>query len=95
MPAATDQPRTESALELASMIAVGLGVVTFALFPFLIPGIALLALGVVPLVLLAVPGALLAAIAAAAYFVVRGVGRRISRREQSARISLADRGDWV
>jgi len=43
------QPETESMLQTLSAFNVGLGVISFALFPFLLPGIAILALFALPL----------------------------------------------
>ena len=63
------------------MFGVGLGVVTFALFPFLIPGLAILALFAVPLVPLLIPVILLIPV----WLVGRAFARRLSRRGRSGR----------
>ena len=80
----TAQPETESPLAVASMFGVGLGVITFALFPFLIPGLAVLALFAVPLLPLVVivPALLVVSL------VTRGTWRlakRLVGRGQSSR----------
>jgi hypothetical protein len=56
-------PPTESALGVASAFLVGGGIITMALFPLLIPGLAVLAIFVVPLALPLIPLALLGALA--------------------------------
>ena len=43
------QPETESMLQTLSAFNVGLGVISFALFPFLLPGLAFLVLFALPL----------------------------------------------
>ena len=45
----TSQPETESMLQTLSLFNVGLGAISLALFPFLLPGIAILALFALPL----------------------------------------------
>jgi hypothetical protein len=55
---------------------VGLGIVTMALFPFALPGIALTIVAVIPLLLVGVAGALVAAIVAVPIVLLRSVGRR-------------------
>ena len=69
------QPETESMLQTLSAFNVGLGVITFALFPFLLPGLAILALCAVPLLPLIPIGGLLVGIGALAWVTVRGIGR--------------------
>ena len=61
------------------MFGVGLGVITFALFPFLIPGLAILALFALPLVPLVIPVILLIPV----WLVGRALARRLSRRAPS------------
>jgi hypothetical protein len=56
---------------------IGLGIVTMALFPFALPGIALTLAAALPLLLLAIPVALVAAIVALSMLLLRGVGRAI------------------
>lgn len=63
------------------MFGVGLGVITFALFPFLIPGLAILALFALPLIPLVIPVILLIPV----WLVVRAFTRRLSRRARSGR----------
>jgi hypothetical protein len=55
---------------------IGLGIVTMALFPFAIPGIALTIVAVIPLLLIGVAAALVAAIVAVPILLLRSVGRR-------------------
>ena len=69
------------------MFGVGLGVITFALFPFLIPGLAILALFALPLVPLVIPVILLIPV----WLVGRAFARRLSRR---ARSGPARPGAW-
>jgi hypothetical protein len=66
-----------------------LGVLTMTVFPFAIPGIVLTVAAVVPLVLLAVVGALLAAVAAAPAMAVRGLRRRAAVRRDRAGFAAA------
>jgi hypothetical protein len=61
------------------MFGVGLGIVTFALFPLLIPGLAVLALFALPLLPLAIPVILLIPV----WLAGRALARRISRRARS------------
>jgi hypothetical protein len=81
----TDQPRTESWLEVVSMFGVGLGILTFALFPFLIPGLAILALIALPLIPLLIPLLLLIPL----WLMGRAIARRLSRRGRSGRAPAA------
>jgi hypothetical protein len=70
---------TPSAAEIANeyvVWAVGLGIVSFALFPFLLPGIVILAVFGLPL--LVVP--LVGLIVALPLLAVRGLWRRARRR---------------
>ena len=69
------------------MFGVGLGVITFALFPFLIPGLAILALFALPLVPLVIPVILLIPV----WLLGRALARRLSRR---ARSGQAQRVAW-
>jgi hypothetical protein len=69
------------------MFGVGLGIVTFALFPLLIPGLAVLALFAVPLIPLLIPVILLIPV----WLAGRAVVRRLSRR---ARSGPARRDAW-
>ena len=69
---------TEIAMELATW-GTGLGVITFALFPFLIPGLAILALGLLPLL----PLLVLLPLVALPVWLVRAVRRRVRRRRAS------------
>ncbi len=62
------------------MFGVGLGIVTFALFPFLIPGLAILALFALPLIPLAIPVILLIPV----WLLGRALARRLTRRARSA-----------
>ena len=63
------------------MFGVGLGIVTFALFPLLIPGIAILALFALPLLPLLIPVILLLPV----WLIGRALARRLSRRGASGR----------
>ena len=56
---------------------IGLGVVTLALFPFAPPGIALTIAALLPLLLLAIPVAVVTAIVALSTLALRGAGRAI------------------
>jgi hypothetical protein len=77
----TDQIRTESGLEVASMFGVGLGIISFALFPFLLPGIAILVLFALPLVPLLIPVIL----GIPVWLAVRSIARRRRKRRAPAR----------
>ena len=61
------------------MFGVGLGVITFALFPFLIPGLAILALFALPLVPLVIPVILLIPV----WLIGRAFALQLSRRARS------------
>ncbi len=67
------------AIEVADLLA-GLGILTIALFPFALPGLLLV---VVPLALLAIAGALLAAPLMLALWLAHTVLRRRSRRRSA------------
>jgi hypothetical protein len=75
----TDQIRTESGLEVASMFGVGLGIISFALFPFLLPGIAILVLFALPLVPLLIPVIL----GIPVWLAVRSIARRRRRKRRA------------
>jgi hypothetical protein len=80
------QPETESMLQTLSAFNVGLGVISFALFPFLLPGLAIMALFTLPLLLPLIPLVLLGWLAAQLSKAVRSSSRRRSR---SARMSIS------
>ena len=63
---------------------VGLGIVTMALFPFALPGIALTIVAVIPLLLIGLAAALVAAIIALPILLVRSLGRRAAGAARSA-----------
>jgi hypothetical protein len=63
----------------ASNWLVGGGIVTMALFPLALPGIALLIVAAIPLVFLAVPFLLLGGLAVGAFRLFRGLARRLRR----------------
>jgi hypothetical protein len=70
----------------ASNWLVGGGIVTMALFPLALPGIALLLIAALPLVALALPFLLIWGIGVAVLHLVRGLGRRatgLQRRERA------------
>jgi hypothetical protein len=76
--------------EAAGWLAT-LGTVTMVLFPFALPGIVLVVAALVPLLLLAVPLALVAAVVAAPVLAVRGLRRRSEARRAADRQRLAPR----
>jgi hypothetical protein len=76
MPADRSTPSTAEVANEYVVWAVGLGIVSFALFPFLLPGIAILAVFGLPL--LVVP--LVGLIVALPLLAVRGLWRRAKRR---------------
>jgi hypothetical protein len=76
MPADHSTPSTAEVANEYVVWAVGLGIVSFALFPFLLPGIAILAVFGLPL--LVVP--LVGLIVALPLLAVRGLWRRARRR---------------
>ncbi len=80
---ATDRSSAEIAVGIMGCL-VGFGVLTFALFPFALPFVLLLAVFTIPLVLVAVVGAFVGGIVAVVGFGLRALGRRARRREDSA-----------
>jgi hypothetical protein len=76
MPADRSTPSTAEVANEYVVWAVGLGIVSFALFPFLLPGIAILAVFGLPL--LVIP--LIGLIVALPLLAVRGLWRRARRR---------------
>jgi small neutral amino acid transporter SnatA (MarC family) len=86
MTTTTTRP-TPSAAEVANEYAVwstGLGIVSFALFPFLLPGIAILAVFALPLLVVPIAGGLVAAVIAVPWLAVRALRRRAARRRRAA-----------
>jgi hypothetical protein len=75
----------------ASNWIVGGGIVTMALFPLALPGIALAAVAAIPLLALALPLALVAGVGLAVF----RVGRAVARRVASLRWGRADAGERV
>jgi hypothetical protein len=65
----------------------GLGIVTMAIFPLLIPGLIVLAIFTLPLLVIPLVGALLAAVIAVPWLVVRALVRRTGRRRRRRAIS--------
>jgi hypothetical protein len=61
-------------------IAVGLGILTFAIFPLLIPGLIVLAIFAIPLLALPLVVALPIALLASPFLIVRRLRRRRQRR---------------
>ena len=89
MPAPRSTPSgADVAIELLTW-ATGLGIVTFALFPLLIPGLVVLAVFTVPLLVVPVAIGLLAAVMALPWLVVRAIRRRRRRRRPVASPQLA------
>jgi len=74
---------------------VGLGMVTMVLFPFALPGIALVVVALLPLLAITVPLALVAALVAAPILAVRGLRRRAESRRAGAVEAAASRSGWV
>jgi hypothetical protein len=78
------QPETESMLQTLSAFNVGLGVISFALFPFLLPGLAILALFALPLLPLIPLGLLLAGVGLLVWRAGRAIGRGLSGLRRGA-----------
>jgi hypothetical protein len=76
MPADRSTPSTAEVANEYVVWAVGLGIVSFALFPFLLPGIAILAVFALPLLVLPLVGL----IVALPLLAVRGLWRSARRR---------------
>jgi Flp pilus assembly protein TadB len=85
MPADRSSPSTAEVANEYVVWAVGLGIVSFALFPFLLPGIAILAVFALPLLAIPLVVALPIALVAAPVFAVRAVRRR-RRRVRAERL---------
>ena len=84
MPATRSTPSTAEVANEYVVWATGLGIVSFALFPFLLPGIAILAVFALPLLVVPIAGGLIAAVIAVPWLVVRALRRRAGRRRASA-----------
>jgi hypothetical protein len=69
-------------LDEASKWGVGLGVITFALFPLALPFVILTAVAVLPLVLPALAAGVLIAVVALPIVMVRRLGRRAARGQR-------------
>jgi hypothetical protein len=69
----------------ASSWLVGGGIVTMALFPLALPGIALAVIAAIPLLALALPFLLIGGLTAALVRLVRGVSRLAGRLRRPAR----------
>ena len=80
MPTETQAARAETAVGIIGVLT-GLGVLTFALFPFALPILILLAVSAIPLLPIAVLGAVLVA----GWLVVRALVRLLSSRARSGR----------
>jgi hypothetical protein len=78
------QPETESMLQTLSAFNVGLGVISFALFPFFLPALAFLLVCAVPLLPLIPIGGLLVGIGALLWVGGRAIGRGISSARRGA-----------
>lgn len=72
-------------IDEASKWLVGGGIVTMALAPLALPGIALLLVAAIPLVVLAIPFLLLAGLGMGIVRLVRGLGRLAGRLRRPAR----------
>jgi uncharacterized membrane protein len=84
MDANRTSPTREEAIDEASKWGVGLGIVAFALFPLSIPILLLTAVFVLPLALPLVALALIGAVVAAPVMLVRRLARsRAGRRDRS------------
>ena len=70
---ATDESKAETVFGITAVLTAG-GILTFALFPLILPGVVLLGVSAIPLLALAVPGA----IAYGVYRIVRSISRRRS-----------------
>jgi hypothetical protein len=82
MPAPHETPSgTEVANELATW-ATGLGIITFALFPLVIPGVLVLVVFTIPLLVVPLVGGLVAAVIAVPWLAVRALRRRAGRRRR-------------
>jgi hypothetical protein len=84
------QPETETMLGTVSAIMVGLGVITFALFPLLIPGLAVLALFAIPVLPLILVGGLVALIAMLAWRAGGAVARGVRALRTPRRTAPAE-----
>ena len=88
------QPETESMLQTLSAFNVGLGVISFVLFPFFLPALAFLLVCAVPLLPLILIGGLLVGIGALVWVTGRGIGRGV-RALRSAPRDAVGRGTRV
>jgi hypothetical protein len=80
MPAPREAPSgTEVANELV-VWGTGLGIITFALFPLVIPGVLVLVAFTIPLLIVPLAGGLVAAVIALPWLGVRALRRRAARR---------------
>jgi small neutral amino acid transporter SnatA (MarC family) len=84
MPATRSTPSTAEVANEYVVWATGLGIVSFALFPFLLPGIVILAVFALPLLVVPIAGGLIAAVIAVPWLVVRALRRRAGSRRASA-----------
>jgi small neutral amino acid transporter SnatA (MarC family) len=84
MPATRPSPSTPEVANEYVVWGTGLGIVSFVLFPFLLPGIAILAVFTLPLLVVPIAGGLIAAVIAVPLLVVRAFRRRAGRRRASA-----------
>jgi hypothetical protein len=84
MPATHETPSgADLATELVTWVT-GLGIVTMAIFPFLIPGLIVLAIFALPLLVVPLVGALVAAVIAVPWLGVRALRRRVGRNRRRA-----------
>ena len=70
---AKDESKAEIVFGITAVLTAG-GILTFALFPLILPGVVLLGVSAIPLLALAVPGAM----AYGVYRIVRSISRRRS-----------------
>jgi hypothetical protein len=77
---ANGAPSTGDVASELSAWLVGGGIVTMALFPFALPLIGLVAIGVIPLLLIPLAGGLVVALVAVPILLVRGLGRAFRAR---------------
>jgi hypothetical protein len=87
----TARSRAEVADEISKW-TVGLGIITFALFPLALPILILTAIAVLPLLLPAVAVGLLIGVVAVPILAVRSLGRRAIRARRSEGERALDHG---
>jgi hypothetical protein len=80
MPATRSSPSTPEVANEYVVWGTGFGIVSFALFPFLLPGIAVLAVFALPLLVIPLVGLVAAAVVALPLLGARALWRRARRR---------------